>query len=112
MCQSFAVVASNLESELFVIFKSEDFLHLGYVRLSVALIVNLFMLELSYGTYDRQTDKGTDIWSMFNIRQITGYLALKISCIFSIRIVSISGIRPDIRPNRISGPTLPLSNLI
>ena len=53
MCQSFAVVASNLESELFVIFKSEDFLHLGYVRLSVALIVNLFMLDLSYGTYDR-----------------------------------------------------------
>ena len=47
-----------------------------------------------------------NIWPTFDIRQITGYTALKISRVSGIRIVSISGFRPDIENGRISGPTL------
>ena len=55
------------------------------------------------------TRVGPDIWSTFDIRKITGYpagyLALNFRQISGIKIVSISGIRPDIENSRISGRT-------
>ena len=55
---------------------------------------------------------GPDIWPTFDIRQFTGYPASKISRISCNRIVLISGIRPDIENDRISGPTLIYIHLI